>query len=143
MGAETSSTHMIFFIVATALAVVVSALLSTQVYDIANTVRDRGASLGDNIATDIAIINDPGQVPNNPVIIYVKNTGQRTIDHTTISVIIDGVHRTHTVTLLGGAAAWQHGDVAEFSITLTLASGDHRVRVVTANGIEDDLRFRI
>lgn len=143
MGAETSSTQLIFFIVATGLAIAVSGLLTTQVYDIANKVTAKSDNLGNALVTDIEVVNDPGQVPNNPVLIYVKNTGDRVLEPTLVNVLIDGTDRTYTASLLNGATSWAPGDVAQFSIAVTLASGDHRVRVVTENGVADDFRYRI
>jgi archaellum component FlaG (FlaF/FlaG flagellin family) len=143
MGAETSSTHMIFFIVATALAVAVSGIMTTAVYDVSGKLTIRGKLMGDALTTEIVVINDPGSVPNNPVIIYVKNIGQKTLNQSLVNMIIDGTPRTYTVALLNGATTWNTGSVAQYTFSgLNLANGDHRVRVSVENGAFDDFKWR-
>ena len=45
------------------------------VVDLSSKASVRGKALGDELQSEVQIINDPAAVPNNPVKFYVKNTG--------------------------------------------------------------------
>ncbi|MCU0860215.1 MAG: flagellar protein G, partial [Thermoplasmata archaeon] len=79
MGASTASTQMIFFISALLVSSIVVAVATRSVYDIAGGIDDRSGIVEDQLATDIQIINDPSVVPNDPVLIYIKNVGKVTL----------------------------------------------------------------
>lgn len=146
MGADTTSTQLIFFIAATLVAVSASAILSGIVIDLSGKMDAKGAEIGEQLTTDIKIANDPGSVPNNPVLIYVKNTGQTTLNATLTTLLVDGSVVTTTKSIVGAAAGtteWRTGDVLKLTYTATLASGDHQVRVLTQNGVHDDMKFRV
>ena len=141
MGADTTTTHLIFFIAGT---VVAAAGLSSVVFDLTGKVDAKGRQLGEVITTDIKIANDPGMVPNNPVVIYVKNIGTSTLDASLATLILDGSAVSSTNTVLGSADTWwRPGDVAKLEYAASLAPGDHQARVVTQNGVHDELKFRV
>ncbi|MHB8606224.1 MAG: hypothetical protein ACYDCK_13320 [Thermoplasmatota archaeon] len=141
MAAETSA-QLIFFIAASVLAAGVSAILTGAVTHTAGKIEERSAAMGSALTTQIVVVNDPSDVPNNPVLLYVKNVGTTSLNESLLTVVVDGTPRTFTVSLLGGATRWGEGDVAEYSIAVTLAAGDHQARVTTENGVSADLRFR-
>lgn len=147
MGADTTSTQLIFFIAATVVATAASAALSGVVFDLTGKLGEKGDQLSGVLATDIRIINDPATVPNNPVLIYVKNTGTYTLNATLTTLLIDGTVVTTTNTIVGAAAGydvWKTGDVLKMSYATTLTtSADHLARAITQNGVADDLRFRV
>ncbi|MHB8586657.1 MAG: hypothetical protein ACYDDF_12590 [Thermoplasmatota archaeon] len=141
MAAEASS-QIIFFIAATILAAAISTVLTGVVGETTSKLQQKSAAMGDVLVTSISIVNDPSDVPNNPVLIYVQNDGQNTLSQTNVALIIDGVAQTYTATLLGGATEWGPTTVAQFSVATTLAAGDHQVHAATANGVGADLRFK-
>jgi archaellum component FlaG (FlaF/FlaG flagellin family) len=143
MGADTTSTHLIFFIAASVVATAAAGILSGVVTDLVDKASQRGAEFGDELTSDVTIINDPNRVLNNPVVFYVKNTGSTTLDHGNATVLVDGAVVTVTISLLGGEASFRSGAVMQVDYAATLASGDHRVQVVMENGVKDELRFRI
>lgn len=143
MGAETTSTQLIFFIAATVLAVATAGILSGVVVDLSGKASIKGKALGDELQSEVQIINDPSIVANNPVLYYVKNTGSITLDHTSITVVVDGVIVTTTNTLLDGETEFRSGAVAQLSYATNQAAGDHYVQVVMENGVSDEIRYRM
>lgn len=143
MGADTTSTHLIFFIAATVVATATAGILSGVVTDLVQKASARGEAFGAEITSDVKIINDPTRVPNTPVVFYVKNTGSTTLDHGNATVLVNGEVVTAEITLLGGEASFRPGAVMQIEYSSTLSSGDHRVQVVMENGVKDELRFRI
>lgn len=143
MGADTTSTHLIFFIAATVVATAAAGILSGVVTDLVEKASVRGEAFGAEITSDVKIINDPARVLNDPVVIYVKNTGSTTLDHEEATVLVDGAVVAATVTLLDGETAFRPGAVMQISHAAALASGDHSVQVVMENGVKDELKFRI
>lgn len=146
MGADTTSTQLIFFIAATVIATAATGVFGTVVSKLSHEVQEKGDALQSTLATEIDIINDPAKVPTGPTKFYVKNVGSETIDQDLTTLLVDGAFTSYTATLLGGADEWRAGDVAQFSVSAaqwTPTAGDHTLRVITANGVWDDMRFRI
>jgi archaellum component FlaG (FlaF/FlaG flagellin family) len=102
----------------------------------------RGQAFGDQLTSEIRIVNDPGKVSTSPTLFYVKNTGETTMPTSTITTILDGAVIATTNTLLNGETTFRPGDVVELSYSGSVASGDHRVRVVMENGVYDEMEFR-
>src|SRR5574341_1690825 len=92
MGAETSSTHLIFFIAAMILAAGVVAVVFTNFNAVTDSSREGAVTLSQQLKTDITIINDPAEIPNsgNYYTFYVKNTGKSTLAPEHVTVIING-----------------------------------------------------
>lgn len=143
MGADTTSTQLIFFIAATVVATATASILAGVVVDLSGKASVRGKALGDEIQSEVQLINDPAAVPNNPVKFYLKNTGSTTLDYLNMTVLVDGVIVTTTETLLNGETSFRYGAVAEVTYAANLAAGDHAVQVVMENGVGDALKFRI
>ncbi|MFA5861934.1 MAG: flagellar protein G [Candidatus Thermoplasmatota archaeon] len=142
MGADTTSTHLIFFIAATVIATATAGILSGVVLDVSGKASIRGKAFGDELQSEVKIVNDPARVPNNPVIFYVKNTGSTTLDYGNMTVIVDGTLVTTTKALLNSETSFRYGAITEVTYTTTLATGDHYVQVSMENGVSDEMRFR-
>lgn len=144
MGADTTSTHLVFFIAATVIATATAGIFAGIVTDISGKALMRGESLGSQIAAEIRIINDPAKVPNTPnTIFYVKNIGSVRLDAHNMTVLIDGTLADVTVALLNGEATFRPGAIAKATYSSNLAAGDHVVQIVMENGVTDSMRFRI
>lgn len=143
MGADTTSTQLIFFIAATVVATATAGIFTGVVTDLTHKASERAKSFGDELQTDVRIINDPNSMPNGPVLFYVKNTGSTILDHESMTVLVDGTVVTTTQSLLAGEPSFRPGAVVEVSYAATLAAGDHRVLVSMENGVGHELRFRI
>jgi len=146
MGADTTSTQLIFFIAAIVIATAAVGVFGTTISKLADQVQVKGDALQGTIATDVSIINDPEDVPTGPTRFYVKNVGTSTIDKDLTTILIDGEYVEYTATLLDSATSWKSGDVVEFGVDATEwtpTAGDHILRAIVQNGVWDDLRFRI
>lgn len=144
MGADTTSTQLIFFIAATVVATAAAGVMSAIVTDLVEKAQQRSDAFGDELTSEIRIINDPSRVVTSPsTIFYVKNTGQETLDYRNATVLIDGSVVTATYALLGGETVFRTGAVAQYTYSSSLSSGDHRVKFSMENGVDDELRFRV
>ncbi len=117
-----------------------------MILELSGKASERGAAFGEQLASEIKIINDPAKVTTAPsVLFYVKNVGETTMPLETTTTLVDGVVVTTTNSFLGSETTFRPGAVAQLSYTASpaLASGDHAVRVVMENGVDDTLRFRV
>ena len=102
MGASGASTQLIFFVSALIVATAVVAVAANGVYKITNGIDQKSDNVEKDLMTDIAIINDPDEIPNDPVRIYVKNVGRTVLNQNYITVMLDGIAVTnYTLTLSG------------------------------------------
>lgn len=136
----------ILFIAAITAAAIVAGTLGGVTAKYVGDLRERADLLDDELSGRIAIVNDPSRVPNNPVILYVKNTGSIEQDLTDFALFVDGVARTTwTVTVDGAAATFlPPGEMAAFTITgLNLASGSHSASVISDTNYADLMQFTV
>ncbi|HET6405036.1 MAG TPA: hypothetical protein VFH78_10350 [Candidatus Thermoplasmatota archaeon] len=144
MGADTTSTQLIFFIAATVVATATAGIFTGVVTDLTSKASIRAKAFGDELASDVEIINDPNAVVTVPdTIFYVKNTGATTLAWDTMTVMVNGMVVTTTNVLLDGETAFRPGAIVQITYDPTLPPGDHRVAVRMENGVGDELRFRI
>ena len=131
MGFGTSASQIVFFIAAIVVSVGVVGSFNTSVSELTGDVHARGDLLANELATDVRIVNDPGEMPNDPVVLYVLNTGTRTLVPNETVVLIDGaVHSAVVFDVLDTSSdSWRAGQVLEITLTgSNLAAGDHRAR---------------
>jgi len=139
------ATGLVLFISAVAVAGLAAAAMTHVVGGMAGELRERGEGLSAALSTGIAIVNDPVRVPYaaGELTLYVKNTGSRTLITEELTVFVDGVHRSFTAELLDGETSWRPGVVAKLTVSVTLASGDHRAHAVYTPNIADGMDFRV
>jgi flagellar protein FlaG len=150
MGFSTSSTHLIFFISVVIIASVLAGVFAGVVYTLQSGIDARGDVLSTNLQTDIKIINDPNNVPNDNLTIYVKNTGRCTLNKDDLNIIVDGYcleSNEYSITVLNGGTDWDMGVVIKIEVLDpsdydNLSPGDHYVKV-SINGVDDTMAFRI
>jgi len=149
LGADTSATHIIFFIVSVVIALSVSGAFFMNLQSISTSATMGSKMLSEQLKTDITVINDPDVIPYNSsgevYTFYVKNTGKEDLSAAYVSVLIDGVLITDgniNRTVIEGGNVWRAGNVLKVNATASLTSGSHRIRVIADNGIEDEFEFR-
>jgi flagellar protein FlaG len=150
MGFSTSTTHLIFFIASVVIASLLVGVLASAVYSIHGGIYARGKTLAKNLETDIEIVNDPNNVPNDNLTIYVKNTGRCQLNMNDTTVIVDGYcleRAEYSLTVLDNNQYWNISTVLKIEVLDPsdyddLPPGDHYVKV-SINGVDDTLRFRI
>jgi len=146
--ADVGASHVIFFAASMIIAMMVVGAISVNVQSVADAARGSGNMLSKQIKTDITIISDPDDIPVNGSyrVFYVKNTGKTDLDINQVDVFVDGQYVTDSSLVLRvidtGESTWREGEVLEVNIA-GISSGDHRLRVVTENGISDTMDFRI
>ncbi len=113
------------------------------IFSISGGLESSGSDLKSRMLTDIKIINDPSAVANDPVIIYVKNTGEITLNQNQTSILIDGLIYDTNISVVSGDEYWRPGDVLRMTVYTNLTTGDHRVEVITENGISDTMDFHM
>ena len=145
MGADTTSTQLIFFIAATVVATAAAGIMTGIVTDLVDKSSERATEFGNELISEVKIINDPSKVisASSATTFYVKNTGSTTLDWYNATLLVDGVVVSRTPSLLGGETSFRAGAVAQYVYPVTMASGDHRVSISMENGVHDELRFRI
>lgn len=147
MGADTTSTQLIFFIAATVVATAAAGIMAGIVTDLTAKAEVRGQAFGASITSEVTIINDPNSIVTSPdTLFYVKNTGDTELDWFNMTVILDGAVLTNSqvsLTLLDGETRFRPGAITQITYTGAPASGDHTLKVVMENGVADTLRFRI
>ncbi|MEA3557953.1 MAG: flagellar protein G [Candidatus Thermoplasmatota archaeon] len=143
MGMSTSSTQLVFFIAAMVIASGLVGLFAETVTSMSDGVNSRGDMVYDQLMADITIINDPYNIPNNPVLIYVKNTGRVKIA-STVDALVDNEPKISGVnlTVLEGGD-WDPGKILKIDVDVNLAAGEHTVKVIIENGQSDRITFRL
>lgn len=142
---ESTAVHLIFFIVVTAAAAGAATMLATTMMEFGQGVSERTSRLDAMLASDVVVINDPSKVAVNPTTIYVKNVGTRTLAPSSLTLILDGKYVNHTSVIQNNATRWAPGDVVRLTIAtseMSVAPGDHTLRVSTEYGTTDVFRFR-
>jgi archaellum component FlaG (FlaF/FlaG flagellin family) len=143
MASEAVSS-MILFIGAVAAAGAVAVALGVTTAHYTTGLRDRTSHIESELSTRIAIVNDPAHVPNNPVILYVKNTGSTDLTLADFVILYDGTQRTGWTVTVGGVAdtTLEPSETAVITVTgLSASNGNHAIRVVSGPGYSDDLEF--
>ena len=146
MGFGVSGSHTVMFIAAIVVAVGVVATMQTSVTRLSGGMDARGDALTRELTTDIRIVNDPGDMPDNPLVLYVLNTGTSSLEPTETIVLVDGAVRTDLAfdVLDTTDETLRAGQVLKVTVNNEdLASGDHRVKVIVEHGVSDTLRFNI
>jgi len=149
--AGSAASQMIFFIAAMIVATAVAGVFITVTINLAGDIKREALIEGEQFNTQIAVINDASKMPYNDtcstLVVYVKNIGSADIDHTTVTIILNGTYFTKnnmTFQLLDGASGWKTGVVLEITLgNVTLASGDHSMVVWVGTRERVEFAFRI
>jgi len=150
MAFETASTHLIFFITAVVIATSVASMFNESVGVMSGAIYENQNAVVERLGTDIEIINDPGNVPNTPLIIYAKNIGSEILDQNRTTLIVDGYVLSasdYNTSIMESTTFWETQTVLNYTLLVasdyyTLAAGDHYVKI-QINGVSDRLTFRI
>lgn len=143
---DTSTTHVIFFIAAILVASSLAGVFIGMSSNIASAIESRGNSYSDKLETSITIVNDQTMMPysNSTLTVYVKNTGSSILLPTDLLFMVDGSDQNSSNwSIIGSSAEWAPSTVLQVQLNIILANGDHSVKVVTSNGISDQMDFRI
>lgn len=152
--ANIAAEHLILFIASLLMAASVAGVFTNAVERVSQALSDRSKVMSAHLRTDIEIISVNGTSTcvyncsgQKKLRLLVKNTGTRQLPARpeSVEIILDGRYQPPTnitITVLGPTSTWRDGAVARVTITATLHSGDHRVKVVMGEASETFL-FRI
>ncbi len=145
MGFSISSSHLVFFLASMIVAATLAGVFITTTDSISSGIREKEESLTERLRGEMTVINDPNNVPNDPLILYIKNTGSTRMNITSIDVLINGeLQVLETVELVeGDNAYWSPTEVIKVEIDINLPEGDHWLKIVGPNQLEDTMEFNI
>jgi flagellar protein FlaG len=147
MGFSVTGSHVIFFIASIILAGSVSGVFMAATLNVTLSLSDRGTRIQELIDTDFSIINDNENIPvsGSYYLFYLKNVGGDKLVTTnqTFSLFIDG-----EILTVGNYNFSQlsilPGDITTIYISdSTISPGDHTLRVVGPQAIDDEFQFTI
>jgi len=147
----TATSQLIFFIAAVVVASAVAGVFVTTTLNLSHSIRDQTNERIIELNTRIEVINDASAMPYNAtagtLIIYVKNIGTTTPAGNLTRALLDGnltASGNLTFRLLDGATEWSREVVLEMTMgNITLASGDHQVKVIPEYGKPETFKFKI
>jgi len=115
-------------------------IAATAIINISEGIEDRGDMVAKQLSADFQVINDPERVSNNPVVLYLKNTGKVPLSTSHITILIDGDSiDSFTVS----SDLWMPGDTVTLTINVNLSSGEHVVKIVLEDGLATTFYFEV
>lgn len=140
MGMSTSATHIIFFIASVVISASFVGVAAKTIINISDGIEDRGEMVAKQLSADFRVINDPERVSNNPVVLYLKNTGKVPLSTSHITVLVDGENiDDFTVS----SDLWMPGNTITLTINVNLSSGEHVVKIVLEDGLATTFYFEV
>ena len=140
MGMSTSATHIIFFIASVVIAASFVGVAATAILDISDSIEDRGDMISKQLSADFEVINDPELVSNNPVVLYLKNTGKVPLSTQHITVLIDG---SSVDDFTVSSETWMPGETITLTININLATGEHVAKIILDDGLSTTFHFGV
>ena len=144
MGFSISSTHLVFFLASMLVASTLAGVFIATTDSISDGIVDKEDSISKRLKTHIDIINDPNNVPNDPLTIYVKNTGSTNLNKTDVDILVNGtLQESPTLTVIDGGYVWEPNGVLKIEVNKDLPAGDHWIKVIVGNDVQDTFEFSI
>ena len=147
MGFSLTGTHVIFFIASVIIAGAVSGVFIAVINDVSKSFSDRGDRVEEQLDIEFKIINDPDNIPlsTGNYLFYLKNIGGREIATTnqTFNLFIDGeIISTANYNFSDSSIQPDRVTIIYISSSV-ISSGDHTLKVVGPQAIEDEFTFTI
>ncbi len=143
--AGTGIADSIMFMAALIVSVAFIGVFGAVIADANQQLGAQGERVSSSLQTEIIILNDPGFMQTNPLVLLLQNTGTTTLSVDGLAFLLDGqVSGNVTYDVLGGNDTfWPPGAVLQATVQdLTVSPGEHRVRVITENAVQASLRFQ-
>jgi len=146
VGFSLTGTHVIFFITSVIIAGAVSGVFIAVTTDVSTSLSDKGDRVQEQLDTDFKIINDPNNIPTSgsDYLFYLKNVGGKKLATTneTFQLLIDG-DIVATANYNFTDSSIQPSEYTTIYVEETLSAGDHTLKVVGPQAIEDEFTFKI
>ena len=145
MGFSLTGTHVIFFVAAVIIAGMVSGVFIAVTMNITTSLSNRGERVAEQLDTDFDIINDPNIIPliGSYYHFYLKNIGgaRLTTTNQTFQIFIDGELIGISQYYFENTSIPIEG-ITTLYVNMTLASGDHTLRVVGPQAVDKEFNFK-
>ena len=147
MGFSVTGSHVVFFIASVIAAGAVSGVFMAVTYNINSSLAERGGRVQELLDTDFLVINDNEHIPlsSGDYLFYLKNIGAKQLVTTneTFTIFIDGEIITQRLYTFS-AAKIRQGEISTMSVDSSLISaGDHTLRIVGPQSVDDEFIFTI
>jgi archaeal flagellar protein FlaG len=147
MGFSLTGTHIIYFIASVIIASAVSGVLITITNNISTSLTETGERIQDQLDYEFKIINDPDNIPivSSNYQFYLKNIGGKELATSTteFNLFVDG-EIIAAANYSFAASSIQVGEATTISVaTSEISSGNHKLRVVGPQAVEDEFAFDI
>jgi len=147
MGFGITGSHVIFFIAAIIAAGTVSGIFMAITMDISTSISNRGGRLQEQLDTDFKVINDPDNIPTSgsDYVFYLKNIGGKELITTneTFQLFVDGEIIAVANYNFSDDSIQPSSYSSLYIAQNTISAGDHTLRVVGPQAIEDEFNFTI
>lgn len=147
MGFSVTGSHVVIFIASIIAAGAVSGVFMAVTFGINTSLSERGNRVQALLDTEFVIINDPEHIPSSAsdYLFYLQNIGSKQLITTneTFTLFIDGEIIT-AGNFNFSINKIKQGEISRLYIdTSVITSGDHTLRVVGPQAIEDEFIFTI
>ena len=147
MGFSLTGSHVVFFIAAVIIASAVSGVLVAVINNVSSSLSERGDRVQEQLDTEFMIINDPDNIPSDAIDykFYLKNIGSSKIPttNTTFQAFIDGDIITITNYNFSDSSIQADSVTTLYILKTEISAGDHTLRIVGPQAIEDEFEFTI
>jgi len=147
MGFSLTGAHVVFFIAAIIVSGAVSGIFIGITLNVSTSLTERGERLQEQLDTDFAIINDPDNIPSEDLdyVFYFKNIGSREIasSNDTFQVFIDGDIVAYAKYNFSNDTLQPSEYTKLYIAQSEIAEGDHTLRIVGPQAVEDEFTFEI
>lgn len=143
MGFESSVVLAIFFISAMVMATASYATISSSQEMLLSSTDEHYSLLNRKLQTDVQIVQSTTNLQNSTyqLSLQVLNTGSETLRSDETDVLVDGVFMPYSST--NATTLWTPQTYMTLNIYNLSGFGQHRVKVVTENGVCDYLSYFI
>ncbi|HDM66845.1 MAG TPA: hypothetical protein ENG62_00455, partial [Thermoplasmatales archaeon] len=124
----------------------VSGVFIAITYDLSNSLTERSSRIQNQLDTEFTVINDNERIPTSGgrYLFYIKNIGEDTLVTTnqTFQILVDG-NIVSSSKYYFSPEKISPGEVTTLYLSTTLSSGDHTIRVIGPQAVEDEFTFTI
>jgi len=147
VGFSLTGTHVVFFIAAVIVAGAVSGVFITVINNVTSSFSERGDRVQDQLDIEFKIINDPDNIPTSGsyYLFYLKNIGAKEIITTneTFNIFIDGELIVKANYYFSNNSVQKEEVTTIYVSNSVISSGDHTLRIVGPQAIDDEFTFTI
>jgi len=147
MGFSLTGTHVIYFIAAIIIAGAVSGVFVAVIQNVTVSFSEKGERVQDQLDIEFKIISDPDNIPSSgsDYLFYLKNIGAIEIptSNQTFNTFIDGELIVIANYNFSATTVLPESTVTLYISQSDISPGDHKLRLIGPQAIEDDFTFTI